>query len=223
MARTKLTGKEAKVGAFGKFLSGPKGAMLAKGAKSLGIIAQAAFSVHNFQQRKRANQTTTQALAGTGGGLAGGLAGGAVGAKIGAIAGTFLMGPLIGTAIGGIIGGIGGSIIGAMGGEAMADAVTGVASPAGAPQQTAVSKQMSSNMALSTSAQLNQVSLLEEVRDYLRIITQQGNGVSKNATASTASALDQKIQLASAQRQTRGNPSPMPPFATTPLGQAIMG
>jgi shikimate kinase len=89
---------------------------LGKFAKGLGVVGTVLGAGFDYKNRKDEGQTTTQAMAGTGGGVAGGLAGAAAGAAIGSVI------PVVGTAIGGIIGGA----LGAWGGGSLADLITGV-------------------------------------------------------------------------------------------------
>ena len=89
---------------------------LGKFAKGLGVVGTVLGAGFDYKNRKDEGQTTTQAVAGTGGGVAGGLAGAAAGAAIGSVI------PVVGTAIGGIIGGA----LGAWGGGSLADLITGV-------------------------------------------------------------------------------------------------
>ena len=103
--------------------AGPKGSKLTsilpkmgKFAKGLGVVGTVLGAGFDYKNRKDEGQTTTQAIAGTGGGVAGGLAGAAAGAAIGSVI------PVVGTAIGGIIGGA----LGAWGGGSLADMITGV-------------------------------------------------------------------------------------------------
>jgi hypothetical protein len=89
---------------------------MGKFAKGLGVVGTVLGAGFDYKNRKDEGQTTTQAIAGTGGGVAGGLAGAAAGAAIGSVV------PIVGTAIGGIIGGA----LGAWGGGSLADMITGV-------------------------------------------------------------------------------------------------
>ena len=126
---------------------------LGKFAKGLGVVGTVLGAGFDYKNRKDEGQTTTQAVAGTGGGVAGGLAGAAAGAAIGSVI------PVVGTAIGGIIGGA----LGAWGGGSLADLITGVGKKseakteqkagASSPAASAASKTVAATGGTSVTAQ----------------------------------------------------------------------